>query len=57
MKKKYTTPEMEILDTELEGVILGASQTPQTPVEEPGQGGQIGARQGGLGFDEDEEDF
>ena len=57
MKKKYTTPEMEILDTELEGVILGASQTPQTPVKEPGQGGQIGARQGGLGFDEDEEDF
>ena len=54
MKKIYTTPEMEILDTELEGVILGASQT---PVEEPGQGGQIGARQGGPGFDEDEEDF
>lgn len=59
MKKKYTTPEMEILDTELEGVILGASQTPQTPVEEPGQGGQIGARQQGddFSFEEDDEDF
>lgn len=56
MKKKYMTPEMEILDTEIEGVILGSSKTPQEEPGDPFSGG-IGARQDGLGFDEDEEDF
>ena len=52
MKKIYITPEMEILDTELEGVILGSST-----IEDPGGSEKPDARLGGAGFDEDEEDF
>lgn len=52
MKKIYMAPEMEILDTELEGVILGSSD-----VEDPGTSDDPDARLGGAGFDEDEEDF
>ena len=54
MKKMYIAPEMEILDTEIEGGILAGSN--RTPTYENGEGGEF-ARQGGAGFDEDEEDF
>lgn len=52
MKKIYMTPEMEILDTELEGVILGASTTQEGGTVPEGLG-----RQDGAGFEEDDEDF
>ena len=53
MKKMYIAPEMEILDTEIEGGILAGSN--RTPTYENGQGGPMNARQGG-GFD-DFDDF
>lgn len=53
MKKTYIAPEMEILDTELEGVILTASEK-----TDPGSGNPDDfARQGSADFEEDDEDF
>lgn len=55
MKKIYMTPEMEILDTEIEGGILAGSA-----VSNENEGGTVTeglGRQDGAGFDEDEEDF
>ena len=52
MKKIYMTPEMEILDAEIEGGILAASEK-----TDPGsQNSDDFARQGGFGFD-DFDDF
>lgn len=55
MRKIYIAPEMEILDSELEGGILTASQKK----EEGFLDGDNLARQSneGFSFDEDEEDF
>ena len=52
MKKIYMTPEMEILDAELEG-ILAASEKTDPGSSNPGDF----ARQGGFDFEEDDEDF
>lgn len=59
MKKIYMTPEMEILDTEIEGGILAGSA-----VSNENEGGTVGTednpalgRQSGFDFDEDDEDF
>lgn len=55
MKKIYITPEMEILDTELEG-FLASSLNPQSENGSNFGGGGIGARQYGGDFD-DFDDF
>lgn len=53
MKKTYIAPEMEILDTELEGVILTASEKTEPGTQDPNEF----ARQDGADFEEDDEDF
>ena len=45
------TPEMEILEAEIEGGILAGSGKEVGDLEEGG------ARQDGAGFEEDDEDF
>ena len=53
MKKIYMTPEMEILDAEIEGGILAASEKTEPGSQDPNEF----ARQDGAGFEEDDEDF
>ena len=54
MKKFYMTPEMEILDTELEGFL--AASNGLNAVYEPGKNMDFDARLGGGDFD-DFDDF
>lgn len=52
MKKIYMTPEMEILDTEMEGFLASSRNS----IKEDGGSDAPNARQGGFGFD-DFDDF
>lgn len=55
MKKIYITPEMEILDTELEGFLASSLNSITENGDNFHSSGGIGARQGGDGFDDFDE--